>query len=318
MKTINIITSLIFGVLLFTACEKEVDFNGKVTDPLVVVNSYITSDSIVSANISESKFFLYNKEKITGTSNAEVSVYVNGVFKEKMTYLSKGNYKGTYQPKTGDVIKLVVKVPGRNEVNCEQTVLAKVDFTIDTTSVAGKSSYYTGTDYTTGKTDTMSIYSEIKYRYKIKIIDKEEEKNYYRIVISRKENQQSIINFYKIYLENDVDPASYSTDPLASDGSVNEYNVFSDDFFNGKEIAIKCNFMENVTVYSKYIEVKIKRDYIITLQQISKDLYLYLKTRSASGGDDFLSEPVQVHNNIIGGLGVLGSYASVVKVIEIK
>ena len=221
MKTINIITSLIFGVLLFTACEKEVDFNGKVTDPLVVVNSYITSDSIVSANISESKFFLYNKEKITGTSNAEVSVYVNGVFKEKMTYLSKGNYKGTYQPKTGDVIKLVVKVPGRNEVNCEQTVLAKVDFTIDTTSVAGKSSYYTGTDYTTGKTDTMSIYSEIKYRYKIKIIDKEEEKNYYRIVISRKENQQSIINFYKIYLENDVDPASYSTDPLASDGSVN-------------------------------------------------------------------------------------------------
>ena len=76
--------------------------------------------------------------------------------------------------------------------------------------------------------------------------------------------------------------------------------------------------MENVTVYSKYIEVKIKRDYIITLQQISKDLYLYLKTRSASGGDDFLSEPVQVHNNIIGGLGVLGSYASVVKVIEIK
>lgn len=317
MKTINMITSLILAVFLFTACEKEVDFNGKVTDPLVVVNSYITSDSIVSANVSESKFFLYNKEKITGTSNAEVSVYVNGVFKEKMTYLSKGNYKGTYLPKTGEVIKLIVKVPGRNEVNCEQTVLGKVNFTVDTTSVAGKVEYYTSTG-SSGITDTFAVNYEIKHRYKIKILDTEVEKNYYRIVISKKETEESNTNFSKIYLEDDVDPASYSTDPLGSENSTNEYNIFSDDFFNGKEIDIKCNFTDRVTIYTNRVVANIKTEYIITLQQISKDLYLYLKTRSASGGDDFLSEPVQVHNNINGGIGVFGSYASTAKVIEIK
>ena len=48
----------------------------------------------------------------------------------------------------------------------------------------------------------------------------------------------------------------------------------------------------------------------VSLQSISEEYYYYLKSRGASGKDDFYSEPVQILSNIKGGIGFMGAYST--------
>jgi hypothetical protein len=97
--------------------------------------------------------------------------------------------------------------------------------------------------------------------------------------------------------------------------------VFSDDLINGKEYPLSFSTNEDVYEYLPKFDygqrAAIKKVVNIYLQSISKDYYMYLKSRSAAmAGTDFFSEQVQIHNNIVGGIGILGSYtfSNVVKV----
>lgn len=122
MKSIKIFSNLIVVILILSACTKSIDFEGEITAPKVVVHSFINPDSVVSAYVSLSTFFLSDTLQFKQVYNADVSLYVNGGFKEKMNrvYSSRAaKYKGTYQPAIGDIVKIVVKVPEMGEVSAE-------------------------------------------------------------------------------------------------------------------------------------------------------------------------------------------------------
>jgi len=72
MKSIKKYATILLGIFLFVSCEKDIVFKGDITDPLVVVNSYITPDSIISAHVSESRFFLNDTTSFKEISNAEL------------------------------------------------------------------------------------------------------------------------------------------------------------------------------------------------------------------------------------------------------
>jgi hypothetical protein len=99
--------------------------------------------------------------------------------------------------------------------------------------------------------------------------------------------------------------------------SSNAYNVFSDDLFDGKQYSLKFSINEYKDYYGEG-QKDIKKEVYINLQTISKGYYLYLRTRDASdNSNDFFSEPIQIFNNVEGGIGILGSYTSSVKKIDL-
>jgi len=325
MKSIKIYLSLIISLVLFASCEKDVEFKGTMTKSVLVVNSFVSPDSVVSANVSESKFFLEEESTITGIENATVSVYVNDVFKENMIHTDKGNYTGTYIPTIGEIIKLVVTVPNKTDVSCQDKVLTRPEIVSVDTTVTSEHSYYNYTvkdiinkDGSKGYVyDTIFKQVYTDYEFKIKMKDKGSEKNYYRLTVVRKYTYTDGTVYYgDPHISENVDPQAYSSDPLQTEDDSNPFCVFSDDIINGKEYTMKFKLSESTTVhYDQSLNGKIEM--IIALQQISKDYYLYLRTRAAANEDDVFSEPVQIHCNIKNGLGVFGSYSSTVKIMRL-
>ena len=137
MKSKKILSNLIVVILILSACTKSIDFEGEITAPKVVVHSFINPDSVVSAYVSLSTFFLNDTLQFKQVYNADVSLYVNGEFREKMNRVNSsraGKYKGTYQPSIGDRVKIVVKVPEMGEVSAESGFIkAPLIETVDTT-----------------------------------------------------------------------------------------------------------------------------------------------------------------------------------------
>jgi hypothetical protein len=325
MKSVKIYLSLIISLVLFASCEKDVEFKGTMTKSALVVNSFVSPDSVVSANVSESKFFLEEESTITGIENATVSVYVNGTFKEKMIHTDKGNYRGTYIPTIGEIIKLVVTVPTKTDVSCQDKVLTRPELISIDTTVTFVHAYYNivmrdivnndGSKVYVYDTLSKQAYSD--YEFKIKMKDNGSEKNYYRLTVLRKYTYTDGTVYYgDPQISENIDPQAYSSDPLQTGDDSNPFCVFSDDIINGKEYTMKFKLSESTTeYYDKSTESK--TELIIALQQISKDYYLYLRTRAAANEDDVFSEPVQIHCNIKNGLGVFGSYSSSVRIMRL-
>ena len=319
------------AIFFLASCEKEIEFNGEITEPMVVVNSFITPDSIITAQVSESMFFLSNGTEYKNIDNAIISVLVNGVLKETMNPLQNGIYKGTYKPTVGDIIKLVVKVPTKNEVSCEAKIDAapEIILPIETTTVTTDTRVDYGYFYYSGSPsvgDTLSIITSKKINYNLKFKDNGDVKNFYRLVVLTKDiflvtnsitntSKDSVLYNYNFSFDDIVSGNNSNNDPLAFSGSsYNQYNVFSDELFNGKEYPL--TFSTNVDVYhympnyKKGVRIPSRKEVNIFLQSISRDYYLYLKSRQASGGDSFFAEPIQIHNNVVGGIGIFGSYTS--------
>jgi len=319
---------LVVGFILIS-CERDVEFSGEVTNPLVAVNSFVAPDSTVTAYISISRFFLKDSIAYRNVNNAEVNLWINGVFKEKLNLDSVATYRSSYKPTISDQIKLTVDVPQMKQASATTSFIdAPIVLSVDTQKVLIKKEILR---YSSG--DTLVVKNHYKVNYKLKLADNGNQKNYYRLIVG-------IVSFEGVWNEdtNKVDTlagtinynnfdftdvvSGNTTDPLADGGTSpvamllsnanNMYHVFSDDIFNGKTYTLQ--FSTNITNNIKDIDYgflsDIKHEVYISLQSISKDYYLYLMTRGASYLTNFFSEPVKVHNNINDGVGILGSYTT--------
>lgn len=328
MKLIKIYLSVLFAAFLFASCEKEIEFKGEITEPQVVVNSYITPDSAITVHISESRFFLSSGYTFKNIENADVSVYVNGMFKEKMNYKNEGFYTSVFVPTIGETIKLEVKVAGKNDVISETTIEPQVEIlSVDTTILITGQTPMTRYNENTFKEDTMGYYTNYDIKFKLKMRDLIDKQNYYRLVVMTEYDDymgNKQIEYYFTF--DDIVSGNSSSNSIGPPTSLasNTYNVFSDELINGKEYPL--SFYISVSKPSPLPGYELdpmfnklaNREININLQQISKSYYLYLKSRSASNDSDiFFSEPIQIHNNITGGIGILGSYTSNVMKINL-
>jgi len=118
------------------SCEKDVEFKGEITNPLVVVNSFVTPDSTITAYISMSRFFLNDTADFRNVNKAEVNLWVNGTLKEKLTFDSVGIYTSTYKPEMSDSLKLTVDVPQMKQVSATTNFTnAPIVLSVDTQKV---------------------------------------------------------------------------------------------------------------------------------------------------------------------------------------
>lgn len=334
MKLIKLLLCISISLIAFASCQKNIEFNDEISKPMLVVHSFMSPDSVVTAKVSLSRFFLNDTANFRNINNADVAVIVNGTLKEKMNLLANGQYQGSYRPAIDDTVKLVVRVPSMNEVSSQASFCnPPVINSLDTTKVIYKSFY------DSSPTDTAALNTLFKINFTLKFTDPGNEKNYYRLIVHSREygfiindwNQQvKEINARYDFNSTDVvfgNNASSNTVTGIISGdntntnSGNKYNVFSDDLFNGKTYSLTFN--ADYWLYKRCPKYSLDSGHslnsagaaedievFVSIQSISKDYYSYLKSLSASGSDVFYSEPVQITNNIVGGIGFLGSYTS--------
>lgn len=322
MKTLHIIWFVLLSISIFTSCEKEIDFDGETTESQLVLNSFITPDSTIAANISESQFFLNNDYLFKAVENAEVSIYCNGILKETMQHSLNGKYISATKPEVGDIVKLVVKVPEKDEITGGTTVypkanVVKLDSIVIWTGAKPIIETVNTVDNGLPKTETIVVgkYRFRTIRYILTFEDAANMKNYYRLVVSQTStfNGKKKVNYD--YTLDDI--VSGNTKDLlpgipAINESKNQFHVFTDELINGKTYPLSFIIRDTATIYlPEYQRPLPKKTVEIDLQSVCNNFYLFLKTRSdQQTANQLFSEPIQIYNNVTGGIGLVGSYTS--------
>ena len=323
----NITLSLLMAFALW-GCETEVEFKGEYMEPQLVLYSVVTAGEPVVVHLSNSVFILdeATSEKQTG---AEVELYVNGSFVERLAEydyeevvtevygdyvytetIRHQYYQSSHTCSSGDQVEIRVRCKGfEGEVSGKTTIpqdpiLGNLSATISPseedeyggrsvtkgnvycplTNEAGSANYY-----------WMHGYVVAKYAYE----------DYY---------SGKIIEYYQntgLGFENDmvftgVDANGIFDDLLGSSGG-DEYVVFDDSLIDGVEeypLTMSYGFFAEESIEEPVFNVE--------CWQIDDNLYKYLRSLELADGEGILSEPVQIHSNIEGGIGVVGSRSKLV------
>lgn len=353
----------IFIIFLLAACSELISLDSMRPDPKIVMNCGIIPDSSIVVNITKSMFKYDSLYYVGSRSNvlkdAEVSIYINGEFREKMEPSNAERFPthiSHTKVQPGDMVMLKASHSGFEDAWAEVVVPHAVPLiSVDTISYPSQNDYYPG--YYPGNYPGYSaFYNNYKgirvMRTYIKFRDVDVQKrNYYALTIKRKFEVLGIDSFAG---EVFVDPLAYNyeQDPALYGGIKTDINslfseyyrgstyvrAFSDELFNGKEYTINVSFTtgrtDSIWIYNMdktyqdtsywngemYISTNyeiegyaMKTEYELNLLTLSEDYYLYMKSRDAYNEDDGLSEigltePIRIHTNVKGGIGIVGAY----------
>lgn len=311
-----IVFSMAISAIINFSCTKEIEFKGDYSKDKLVVNALLIADSTIVANVSHSVFFMndYNGKE-TYVNDAYLEIFVNGSSIGTMTYQSHNTsnaiYTIPYSPKQGDKLELKARHKDYDDVRA----VTEIPYSSTIISV--------DTSYTSGNYDNNRIIN-----LNIKFQDAPEISNYYEIkaeLISWTKSYDSgkIIRQViplRIYSNDIVFNNSSSSDPIFGTNFESQSLVFDDYIINGKEYTIKVlsdntyHFNGNIDGYKDTLDV--------CLNSISKDYYMFQKTYTAYTNDiDFIgifNEPVQIYNNVDGGIGVVAGITINKKVIPLN
>lgn len=308
----------------FTSCEKDIEFKGKISDPMLVLNSMLTPDSVVSARLSQSRFVLGESKPINPIPGATVSLFVNGDSKEQLVHDANGVYRGSYFPNPGDEITIEVEADGYDRVKSRTIIPGTPNVTVNDSTVTTSEEEYN---------DSMPANSVYKItrqdiRLQLQLTDAPNEENYYYIKATQNYYRDGeLLTSWPVelklseVLKDNITGTGFIFEELFGEGgdSNKVENLFSDFFVNGKDILFDFSFHDTLES-AAYVngekideEEEVTVEYIIEIGEISKDLYQYvISGNKAENAKDYgpFTEPVQVHTNIENGIGILGAYTT--------
>jgi hypothetical protein len=240
---------------------------------------------------------IFDSANIKFIENADIKIYENEQYKELLSYIGNGNYLSSFRPSGNTNYKIIVSSTlgqsvAENYIPQKTTILS-----IDTTSVY--------------------VYSQKELECRIKFKDDEASENFYLLDIRAIAGSYSFgmnDNRDTIYYEQSIDfeyDKSIIEEKIGNN-TISYGVIFSDKFFNGKEIELA------VKIGSDILQIKDKNSIKFYLKSISRDYYLYAKSysRSINQAEDVLGEPIQVYSNIQNGFGIFGGYNQDVDSIE--
>lgn len=307
--------SILLVAVLMMACEKEIKFNRSKAEPLITLNGVVMADSVISIHLSKTRFFLESTADMSDIENAEV-VLTSGAQTENMKHMGNGVYTAVYIPQVGDNVKISASAPQLSTVSSSATLLAHPNVG-DIVVEAGKFEP-SGQEEEAPDGWLPPGYKNVKV--KIPLNDVREEQNYYRLIVRRTE---VLGNTYsrEMYLTDFDDPVFKMETPEEVMGMTeytNRYAIFSDVRFNGTTYSL--TFTDKVW-HSGGFQFPERLVYEISVQHLSHDYFMYLRTRNAyldsdSEGNLFM-EPIQIYSNIEKGTGILGSATVTQKIVEV-
>ena len=283
--------------MLFASCDIVVDLDIPEHERVLVVNSILTTDSMINASISHS-VGAFDASSISYVNNATVEVYEDGVLLGEMdeqaslSYDSSGELDSTYvynfnqNPVAGKIYSYEIVHPDYEAVRAETTVPAAVKLNVNDVTLLSEEDYVK------------------HYRVRFSFKDASED-NFYRL---RLRNPNTYYGFD--YFESN-DASMISSAGVQSDGATfyGDEALFDDEMFNGTEKEISIDFFDSKSLW--FEEEGIEVQFILELTSVSESYYTYIRSLRAHNDNQdqfiFAGEPVQVFTNIENGLGVLGS-----------
>ena len=318
--------------VFIVSCETEIKFNGDETAPSMVINSILNPDSAVKVHITKSKFFLDIDGPFDPITNATVQLYANDKLIEALNSTGNGYYTGTYKPFPGDIIKIIARNNEFDNVYSSTEIPVTASITsVDTTSTTTKTSplIYSGSYNDEGylNTDTVGTISEKKIKFTINIADRANYKNFYRLKVKhRSYYDNGTYSEHNTYFNSeDLVFGSTSETELFEEENTNYYHEFNDNLFDGKTYGLTFSISTFQYNYFPGKEPKddpwspatIKQELFINIESISPSYYYYLNSRAKNEAYiEIFSEPVQIYNNIVNGIGILGAYNTSITVIR--
>jgi hypothetical protein len=307
------------------SCEKEIEFKGGEVKPLMVMNGFLQSDSAVKVHLSASRFFLDDRD-FKALGNAEVELWKDGAKIENLVYDGNGWYKGSCIARQGDVLTLKATCAGYDAVEAETEILRPTPLLqIDTANLAHEITYDKDTYYLTMNGDIDLVFQ-----------DDADKENYYElntyIKLYYADGHTSI---HSVYFKSDAivyhqSGTELNFDDDDYDSTYGEpYPPFSDELINGKKYSMKIkikdfhfySYWTDNTNYSNQIPVR--TEFCAELVSLTRSIYLFSTTRKTALDSyntvvELFSEPVQIHSNVKGGIGLLGNFERAAKGVELK
>ena len=310
MKKITILLALTILVLT-SSCRKVVEFNGSQTDALPVLICQTTTDSPVALRLSYSNFFL-REANFPVIDNATVRADLNGTPNAAtFSYSENGIYLSDLTLRPYDTLTLRVTVPDHGELTAGCRMPAPPS--ASDPSILSNITMDTFPSYDNYR-DTLITFSEYSLEFRFTINDPANVDNYYQLkafFLDPTDNQKRYLTL------NINDDVLFEQDPTGDYFDLNmqvAYNrgsqvLFSGDRINGLSHVIRGEIegLNNPILHrgtKLYLEVT----------SLSRDLYLYHVTRrnQQQNGDilSVINEPVIIHSNVNGGIGILGASSS--------
>lgn len=301
--------------LVISSCESETDMGNIAIEPRLVINSTLgAGNDTCRIYLTESRSIFrpgqgayWGRDPYTYITDAEVILNVNNK-QEKLTYSAKDSAYLYLKP---------LSVKGNIDVQVSHN-----NKRLNASAIIPDSPQILSVDTTTIYRTTSGI--KKKYlRYDLKIKDKDQNDNFYRIKVDGAYHYQSSYwNEFEYWtyitrfrsddaILNNGNPENIDNDDLSIvTFPPNYYGIFTNTMFKGREYILKF-YVE----YPNFLyEEEYDRGYLnITLQMISSDLYKYYSSvqRSRYLDEYQMTEPVKIFSNINNGLGIFGTYNEV-------
>jgi hypothetical protein len=276
---------LIFITILLSSCETIVKVDIPQHKPSIVVNSVIDPSEKFQVHLSKSLGSL-DSAPLSNINNAEVEVYENDVFIEKLTFEQDGNYSSSnISAKLGRNYKIIAKAAPYDQVSAE----ARIPQPVSIENIVIKDSAFV--DANMGVKSSLSL----------TINDPGSVRNYYMVELFETDSLYSRLS------------PKYITprDPALESDDYSSTFLFSDVHFDGKAYRLEMefyNWLEGLydPVTGEYVYPEGKRHYVIEFSTISREYYLYKTSFNKQMMNSFnpFSEPVQVFSNINNGYGI--------------
>ena len=314
-------------MLLLAGCEKQINLDLDALDPEVVVRATGDNDSPLQLRLTYSRptfgtFYVPDTgDFFLGINGASVTLTVNGIDKSPASS-SDGNYSFAYTPQPGDNLTLSVNVPGHKTGSTTTEVPQKPVSTNPTVDFADE--YYSITNFTVrfslnDRADTKDYYS-----IRLFLLDTIYYTQYnldstiaaYDTVIFKNYLDFSCVD-YTVITNTGIDAIdtedAYATnkywgeDFLFTDANINglshQFTLLPQDYgygygyYDEEHWGDMTHYWEQTHGYTWFLEVS----------ALSRDNFLYQQSINAYEDDELVSlfgEPVQIHSNIDGGIGI--------------
>jgi hypothetical protein len=277
--------------VVFTSCELIVNIDVPLEKPQITLNSLFNPDSVWNVQLNLNRHVL-DKKPYASVDDAEVTVYENGIFVDKLDFIKNGLYRSqTSKPLSGKAYEIKAKSAQYGEVSGK--------------SSAPQAVQNLSVEFQNSQRDPYNSNSN-NYVIDLTFTDAPGERNYYKITAegdryfftSNKKIGKSTLQL-RLKLRGQSEEDDYGQAEL----------LFSDLLFDGKKhsLSIEASSYTNISQVRLY------------LWSLSEDYYHYKETlelQLETSGNPF-AQPVNVVNNINGGFGIFGGYSRTSAATEI-
>lgn len=329
--------ALFITAAMMAACEKQIDIDVDDLEPQVVVKAQTEVGTPLSVGLTYSRpvygnfYVYYGEDYFQKVTDATVILTVDGTTAETAT-ASDGTYTFAHIPQPGEVLSIGISVPGRDEVTATDTVPLRPSITdIDTSSAVGDGYFDVmqnmNIDFTLNDDASTNNYYSIRLREVDTIITTYRDDN--GNIVSQDTSMDEFYCWfectdYLLVSNTDID----IEDPTVSSTYSGTAMYFTDATINGQSHLIRIKPRQYSWGYDYYdyedyypSDVTANATLYLEVTAFSRDLYLYRQTMNSYDDDEllgFFSEPVQVHSNINGGIGIFGVSSTTVKQIHLR